>query len=137
MDSEDDDVADVNELTLLKEYVSHHVFLLVYIGVLCICVAGAVVLGYLPYSSYHVYGNIEKIESAGVTVRIFHVDVDVSPALNDTLMVADSGLCSLAGWSAQCFIGAPVEVTVSVNRFGQNFRSVTAIVRGSIGYVEG
>jgi hypothetical protein len=131
MTIDDDDLQDYGTASAVQEFVVKHssiIFPLVLIGVM---VGILLIAFYVPDISYKVYGTIQRIDESGFVVKIHRVAADVDPSLVNTEIPVESGICLVASWSAQCFVGAPVEVTVSVSRLGKAFRSVTALIRGS------
>jgi hypothetical protein len=130
MDNDDDVSFDYTPYSMVRNFVMKNLFTVGFIAVLVTVLSVLAYLLVLPNVTYRASGTITRIDNAGLTVRIFSVDADVDASMIGTEIVVGSGICALQGWSTQCFIGAPVEVTFQGNRIGQEGWSVTALVRG-------
>lgn len=130
MDNDDDVSFDYTPYGMVRNFVAKNALLVAMIAILVTAFSVLAYLLVVPNVTYHALGTITRIDNAGLTVKISSVDADADASIVGTEIVVGSGICALQGWSTQCFIGAPVEVTFQGNRIGQEGWSVTALVRG-------
>jgi hypothetical protein len=132
MSDDDDESMDYTPFGMVRGFVVKNVPLVLMLIVLASALVVLFFLMVMPNESYRLAGTITRVDSAGISVKVFRVDFGGNQSLADAEIPVGSGLCSLDGWRQQCFIGAPVEVTYQSNRLGQESFSVSALIRGAV-----